>query len=60
VNVGFQFLIKQVLGIGARFEYSLIGLKPSLGAQTKVARMFNNTITLRVQYILGPVKKKKR
>lgn len=60
VNLGFQFLIKKVLGIGARFEYSLIGLKPSLGPQTKVARMFNNTITFRVQYILSAVKKKKR
>lgn len=59
VNVGFQFLIKKVLGIGARFEYSLIGLKPSLGPQTKVARMFNNSITFRIQYILTAVKKKK-
>lgn len=57
--VGFQFLIKKVLGIGARFEYSLIGLKPSLGAATKVRNMYNNTVTVRLQYILSPVKKKK-
>lgn len=56
--VGFQFLIKKVLGIGARFEYSLIGLKPSLGPATKVRNMYNNTVTIRLQYILSPVKKK--
>lgn len=56
--VGFQFLIKKVLGIGARFEYSLIGLKPSVGPISKVRNMYNNTVTVRLQYILSPVKKK--
>lgn len=59
----FQFLIKRVFGIGARFEYSLIGLKPAL-AGTKVKEVHNNSITFRLMYILDPVeiknKKKKR
>lgn len=59
--VAFQFLIKKVFGIGARFEYSLIGLKPSLGEPfTKVKQMYNNSITLRFMYILDPVSIKKK
>lgn len=59
--LAFQFLIKKVFGIGARFEYSLIGLKPSLGEPlTKVKQMRNNSITLRFMYILDPVSIKKK
>lgn len=59
--VAFQFLIKRVFGIGARFEYSLIGLKPSLGKQlTRVNQMYNNSITIRMMYILDPVSVKKK
>lgn len=56
--VGFQFLIKKVFGIGAKFEYSLIGLRPSAGLNTKVRMMYNNTLTLNFTYILSPKKKK--
>lgn len=59
-TVAFQFLIKQVLGIGARFEYSLIGLKSSVNPIKNIRYMHNNSITLRVMYILNPIKKKKR
>lgn len=59
--LAFQFLIKKVFGIGARFEYSFIGLKPSLGQPyTKVRQMYNNSITLRFMYILDPVALKKK
>ncbi len=56
---GFQFLIKRVLGIGAEFQYSLIGLKPAV-PNAKVKNMFNNTVTLRLMYILDPVSFKKK
>lgn len=55
---GFQFLIKKVFGIGARFEYSFLRLAPAYGLNTKVRNMFNNTVTIRATYILNPVKKK--
>lgn len=56
----FQFLIKRVFGIGLRFEYSLIGLKPSLNpVQTRIRQMHNNSVTVRFMYILNPVKKKR-
>jgi hypothetical protein len=57
--VAFQFLIKKVFGIGARFEYSLIGLKPALN-NTKIKQMHNNSITIRFMYILDPVSLKKK
>lgn len=58
--VGFQFLIKKVFGIGLKFEYSFIGLRPSFGLNTKVLHMYNNTLTLNFMYILSPVKKKNK
>lgn len=61
--INFQFMIKRVFGIGAQFEYSLIGLKPSVGQPyTKVRQMRNNALTIRFSYILDPVaiKDKKR
>lgn len=57
---GFQFLIKKVFGIGAQFEYSFIGLRPSAGLNTKVKKMYNNTITIQLMYILDPVAIKKK
>ncbi|MFN8287748.1 MAG: porin family protein [Chitinophagales bacterium] len=58
--VGFQFLIKQVFGIGFKFEYSFLKLRPAFGVNTKVLNMYNNTIALNFTYILNPIKKKNR
>lgn len=55
---GFQFFIKRVIGIGASFEYSFLKLRPSYGANTRVKNMFNNTITIKLTYILDPVQLK--
>lgn len=56
---GFQFLIKQVFAVGAQFEYSLVGLRNAAGTNTRVRRMYNNTVTIKLMYILNPIKKKK-
>lgn len=58
--IGFQFLIKQVFGIGFKFEYSFLKLRPAFGTNTKVLNMYNNTIALNFTYILNPIKKKNR
>ncbi|MCS6934669.1 MAG: PorT family protein [Chitinophagales bacterium] len=58
-TAAFQFLIKQVLGVGIRFEYSLIGLKPSVNPVRSIRFMYNNSVTLRLMYILKTVRKKR-
>ncbi len=56
---GLHFLIKQKFGIGARFSYSLIPLRPAFPGPTKVRNQYNNVVTLRFMYILDSIKKKK-
>lgn len=58
VTAGFQFLIKQRFGIGARFTYSVMGIRPARTAETRVSRQYNNVIAIRFMYILDAVKKK--
>jgi hypothetical protein len=58
-QTGFSFLIKEQIGIGIKFQYSLLGLRPSYGI-SKVQNQYNNTITIRVSYILDPKKMKYR
>ena len=56
-QTGFSFLIKEQLGIGIKFQYSLLGLRPSYGI-SKVQNQYNNTITLRISYLLDSKKMK--
>ncbi|HEY0261580.1 MAG TPA: porin family protein [Chitinophagales bacterium] len=54
-----QFLIKRIIGIGARFQYSLISLRPADGftfnPMTGNAHgQYNNMFTFRITYILDP------
>ena len=58
-QTGFSFLIKQQIGIGIKFQYSLLGLRPSYGL-SKVRNQYNNTITLRFSYVLDTKKMKLR
>lgn len=52
-QVSGSFFIKQRLGIGLRFAYSLIGIRDAVeGSNYK--RQYNNTISLRVSYLLDP------
>ena len=47
------FFIKQRLGIGLRFAYSLLGIRDAVyGSHYK--REYNNTISLRISYLLDP------
>jgi hypothetical protein len=52
-QISGSFFIKQRIGIGIRFAYSLIGIKDAVeGSNFK--RQYNNTISLRVSYLLDP------
>lgn len=55
---GLHFLIKQKFGIGARFSYSLLALRPAFPGPTKVRNQYNNVVTIRFMYILDAIKKK--
>jgi hypothetical protein len=52
------FLLKNQLGIGARFSYSLLKVRDAV-AGSKAKGQFNNVISLRVVYILDPKRYKK-
>gem|GEM_PF-2345644 len=52
-QVSGSFFIKQRLGIGIRFAYSLIGIRDAvMGSAYK--RQYNNTVSLRISYLLDP------
>lgn len=53
-QAGFQFLIKRVVGVGVRFQYTILSLRPSYGVTTKVKGQYNNMFTFRLTYILDP------
>ncbi len=58
-QTGFTFLIKEQIGIGLKFQYSLLGLRPSYPL-SKIQNQYNNTITLRVSFLLDSKKMKYR
>lgn len=47
------FFIKQRLGIGLRFAYSLIGIRNSV-QNSNFRHEYNNTISIRISYLLDP------
>jgi hypothetical protein len=47
------FFIKQRLGIGLRFAYSLIGIRDAI-ADSHFKREYDNTLSLRISYLLDP------
>jgi hypothetical protein len=52
-QVSGTFFIKQRLGIGLRFAYSLLGIRDAV-ADSRYKRQYNNTISLRISYLLDP------
>lgn len=52
-QTGFQFLIKRVVGVGVKFQYTILSLRPSYGI-SKVQGQYNNFFTFRITYILDP------
>lgn len=55
--VGLHFIIKEQFALGARFTYSLLGIRPALPA-SRVRNQYNNVLTFRFMYILSAKKKK--
>jgi hypothetical protein len=55
---GIQVTFKQHYGLGFKYSYSTISIR-NAEADTRVNGQYNNVLTLRFVYILGPVKKKK-
>lgn len=47
------FFIKQRIGIGLRFAYSFLGIRDAV-ADSHFKRQYNNTISLRISYLLDP------
>lgn len=52
-QTGFSFLIKRVIGVGVKFQYSLLSLRPSYGV-SKIKGQYNNLFTFRLTYVLDP------
>jgi hypothetical protein len=52
-QISGSFFIKQRIGIGVRFAYSLLGIKDAV-AGSNFKRQYNNTISLRISYLLDP------
>lgn len=52
-QVSGSFFIKQRIGIGIRFAYSLLGIKDAVEG-SRYKRQYNNTISLRISYLLDP------
>ncbi len=59
VHAGVTFLIKQQIGIGVRFSYSVLALRDAyLGSKLK--GQYNNVFSFRLSYILDPKKMKSK
>lgn len=58
--VGFQFLIKNQFGIGARFSYSILGIRPPCVGDTRAKSQYHNVLTLKTSYIITGKKKKSK
>lgn len=56
-HCGFAFLIKESIGIGVRFNYSVLKLRDAVDS-SKLKGQYNNTIAIRISYILDPKKLK--
>lgn len=56
-HCGFAFLIKESIGIGVRFNYSVLKLRDAVD-NSKLKGQYNNTIAIRISYILDPKKLK--
>jgi hypothetical protein len=55
--IGLHFIIKEQFALGARFSYSLLGIRPALPG-SRVRNQYNNVLSFRFMYILSPKKKK--
>ena len=52
-QINATFFIKQRIGIGLRFAYSLLGIRDAV-ADSHYRRQYNNTISLHISYLLDP------
>jgi Outer membrane protein beta-barrel domain len=57
IFTGIHFVIKKHYALGFKYSYSLISIRKA-SPGTHVNGQFNNDLTFRFMYILGPVKKK--
>lgn len=55
--IGLHFIIKEQFALGARFSYSLLGIRPAMPG-SRVRNQYNNVLSFRFMYILSPKKKK--
>ncbi len=55
--IGLHFIIKEQFALGARFSYSLLGIRPALPG-SRVRNQYNNVLSFRFMYILSAKKKK--
>jgi len=55
--IGLHFIIKEHFALGARFSYSLLGIRPAMPG-SRVRNQYNNVLSFRFMYILSPKKKK--
>jgi hypothetical protein len=49
---GFQFLIRNRLGLGSRYSYSLLGVRPHCEGVTRARSQYHNVITVKATYFL--------
>ncbi len=54
--IGLHFIIKEQFALGARFSYSLLGIRPALPG-SRVRNQYNNVLSFRFMYILSAKKK---
>lgn len=58
-QTGFTFLIKEQFGLGVKFQYSILSMRPAYESpNTRIRGQYNNTITVRFSYLLDPKKMK--
>jgi len=57
IFTGIHFIIKKHYALGFKYSYSLIPIRDAL-IDTRVNGQYNNVLTFRFVYILGPIKKK--
>ena len=58
IFTGIHFVIKEHYALGFKYSYSLIKLRNNVSGDP-IHGQYNNVLTLRFMYILGPIKKKK-
>jgi hypothetical protein len=58
-QIGVTFFIKQQIGLGLKFSYSLLPLRDAFSSSSLKGE-YNNTISIRISYLLDPRKARRK